>query len=126
MTKPNVNANAVAIINAVAGGLKTSKAVAESMNVNVAVVTGNLASLKKNDLITVKDGNLSITKAAKSYVVGKAKAKVTTAGNKTSKKVGAAKIYSEETDRKVILARFVNELGMSKAGANTYFYSLKK
>ena len=43
-----------------------------------------------------------------------------------SKKVAALRIFKEEKGaRAKILERFMSELGMSKAGASTYFYNTK-
>jgi hypothetical protein len=44
-----------------------------------------------------------------------------------SKKVGATNIFKQEHgDRKRCIARFLSELSMTQAGANTYFYTIKK
>lgn len=58
------------------------------------------------------------TKAAKTPAVK--------APKKESKKIAALRIFQEEKGvRAKVMERFIAELGMSKAGASTYFYSSK-
>ena len=47
---------------------------------------------------------------------------------KGAKQVEALRIYKENVDcgKPVIIERFMNELDMSKSGATTYFYNMKK
>jgi len=126
--KTTLSTNAVAIIEAIASGLKTSKEVAERMGVAVTVVTGSLASLKKNELVTTV-GELSLTKAGRKY------APTMTATNPKSRKLRtgtkaelARNIFDHRGDksRKTIVHELITVAGLSKNGAATYLQNLKR
>lgn len=90
---------------------------------------------QKVEMIQLNDGRLApvyrevvvkIPKAAKSVAP---KAKRTRTSKGTTKLDLARKIYQVAVDSKSrdeIIQMFMFELGMSKAGATTYFYNVKK
>ena len=136
MTKFEISLNAANIINTIAKGTNTSKAVAEKMNISVAVVTGSLASLKKNNLVTVDNGVMSLTKAGFKYAYpGADKKQPTTASTTISRKLRtgtkaelARSVFDNRGDktRKVIINELISVAGLSKNGAATYLQNLKR
>ena len=130
MNKIQLNDNAFAIITAVAHGHTTSKVVAEHMDVKVAVVTGNLASLKKNGLVSVENGVLSLTKEGKKYAPRSMFApSETTRKVRTGTKAEIARtIFENRGDkaRKNIINELITQAGLSTAGAATYLQNLKR
>ena len=134
MNKISLNANATAIIAAIASGLTTSKEVAAQMGVGVPVVTGNLASLKKNELISVEGGVMSLTKAGRKYAPKQEKATKTTANPKSRKVRTGTKaelargVFAArgKKDRKTIISELISVAGLSKNGAATYLQNLKR
>ncbi len=136
MNKFQISLNAANIINTIAKGSVTSKAVAEQLNTSVAVVTGSLASLKKNNLVTVENGVMSLTKAGFKYAYpGADKKQHTTTPNLKSRKVRtgtkaelARAVFDNRGDksRKVIISELITTAGLSKNGAATYLQNLKR
>jgi hypothetical protein len=90
------------------------------------VKSGFVYGIPKSDVIT--SGAIegaAIKKAAKKKVATKhTNPKAVKAGSKIEQAVAIYK--SENGDRQVVISRIEAELGMSKAGATTYFYNAKK
>lgn len=146
MNKIELNANAALILSTIANGATSSKEVAEQMDVKTAVVTGNMASLKKHNLIEVNEGVLSLTKAGKKFVGGESKPekpttktakKATSTANPKTRKVqtgtkteAARAVFKEmhgkkDVQRKDIIAAMV-AIGLTKNGASTYIQNIKR
>lgn len=117
----SLSANGKSILSAIAGGNTTTSAVATQMGVKVQVVTGSLAGLKKSNYVNVDAGVMSLTREGR-------KACGITGGE--TKVFKAATIFKNgvkaKLARKDIVEQFMTELGMSKAGASTYYQNVKK
>lgn len=112
-----LSANAKLIVTALGTSTNSPAKVAEQLGVKIQVVTGSLAGLKKSGIVTFNEGVMALT-AEGQKLAGVKPAKV----NKTSQ---ALSIYKEgaatKSPRKVVITRYMNELGLSKAGASTYY-----
>jgi hypothetical protein len=79
--------------------------------------------LKKSGIVTFSEGVMALTAEGKKLVTPTKDVKV----NKTTK---ALAIYNEgvaaKSPRKAVITRYMNELGLSKAGASTYYQNAVK
>jgi predicted methyltransferase len=115
-----LSANAKMIVTALATSANSPAKLAEQLGVKIQVVTGSMAGLKKSGIVTFSEGVMALTAEGKKLATP---AKV----NKTTK---ALAIYNEgvaaKSPRKTIITRYMNELGLSKAGASTYYQNAVK
>lgn len=123
--------NSKSIMKALLAGPCFSKDVATVVGLSVSVVTGSLATLKREGFVEVlATKELKLTPAGFLLVEPPRAiieiAKPTKKRSKGDVKAAAVKIVQEEegSKRAVIVKRFVEELGMSPQGASTYHYNL--
>jgi hypothetical protein len=86
------------------------------------------AAPKDGKLVLTKDLQIKVKKSPSEAKVKPAKVEKVKE-EKKPKKADAARAIFEETlgqERKVILDRFINEAGLTKAGANTYLANFRK
>ena len=148
MSKIQLTANATKIAQAVAAGAMTTKAIAEATDLTTAAVTGTMATLKKNDVVVITDGNYALgkvgktmftnTKATKGEKAVKAAKKAD--GEKSERKARAAnpeskafksrelytKLLAEGKKRGEIVNEFMSQFGLSKAAASTYVQNARR
>jgi DNA-binding transcriptional ArsR family regulator len=101
-----------------------SKAIAATLNVKPASVSGALAALKKNEMVSINEkGIIKVLRAGKS-VTGALKREP-----KAGTKIAAAKslfMSMPGASRKDVLAKMTADLGLSAACAATYYATAKK
>lgn len=134
MTKTTITEKAQSVLNAIAAGNDTRDAVATHLGVSVPTVNGSITSLKRNSLIEVDDdGTITLTSAASEFVTvkksrrGAATPSVSGGHREGTKMAEAAKIFEKKfsAGRPVVLEAFMKQVGLTKAGAATYYQSLR-
>lgn len=120
----NLSETSKNILALVAVNELAAKDVAAQLNVNVPVVTGSLAGLKKGGFVVVEDGKLKATDAGRELVGIKVVAATIKKGDRKAQAVVILKSMPVDASRKDIMERFMKELDMSKAQASTYHYNL--
>lgn len=127
MTKIAITAKSQAVLDAIAAGNDTREAIAESLNVSLPTVNGSLTALKRNGLAEVEDdGTITLTEDASEYITEGGVA--TVRGHRPGTKMAeAAKLFNDKFDqgRQAVLAAFQSRIGLTKAGAATYYQMLR-
>lgn len=132
MTKPTITEKAQAVLDAVAAGNDTREDVATYLGVSGPTVNGSMTALKRHDLINVDDdGTITLTSAASKFVTakkGRRVAPTVSGGHREGTKMAeAAKIFEKKFNagRPTVLEAFVKQVGLTKAGAATYYQTLR-
>lgn len=127
MTKIAITAKSQAVLDAIAAGNTTREDIAESLNVSLPTVNGSLTALKRNGLAEVDDdGTITLTEDASEYITGGGVA--TVRGHRPGTKMAeAAKLFNDKfgQGRQAVLAAFQSRIGLTKAGAATYYQMLR-
>lgn len=118
------------VLNTIAKGVGTREAIAEKLGVTVPVVNGSLTALKRNGLIEIDDdGYITVTEDAAEFVSTKPRAARAAAGEHRAgtKMAEAAKIFEKKfsNGRQAVLNAFMTQVGLTKAGASTYYQMLR-
>lgn len=125
MTK--ITTKAQSVLTTIAAGSNTRETIAEMLGVSVPTVNGSLTGLKRHGLIKVdKEGSIVTTAAAKPFLTEGAAAPVQ--GHRAGTKMAeAAKLFNDKyaQGRQAVLAAFQDRIGLTKAGAATYYQMLR-
>lgn len=130
----NLTDKAKTILNVIAHGATSRDEIAESMGVSVPVVNGSLTALKRNGLIELDptSGAVSITPDARPYLdPPKMKQDIPTVEGKHhrpgSKMEQAREVFSQFVNdgRQAVLEQFRTSIGLTPAGAATYYQTLR-
>lgn len=110
------------ILNAIAKGNHSRGDIAEALAVSASNIYPNVSALKKAGLIEVNDTNgfIDLTEAAMEHV--------STRKQRTGTKMEKARqIFDKlaEKGRQAVLSKFIGDLGMTEAGASTYYQTLR-
>ena len=130
MNSPSITEKATAVLNAIAAGHHSREAIAAAMDVTIPVVNGSLTSLRRNGLVEIdeEDGDVALTADAKAYVTVKTRAARTPSGPREGTKMEAARqLFNSlfKKGRQSVLAAFQEQVGLTKAGAVTYYQTLR-
>ena len=132
MNSPTITEKATAVLNAVAAGHHTREAIAAAMNVTIPVVNGSLTSLKRNGLVEIdeEDGAVALTADAKPFITakkGKAAAAAKPSVREGTKMEAARQLFNSlfKKGRQAVLEAFREQVGLTKAGAVTYYQTLR-
>lgn len=129
-TTINLTEKAKNVLAIIAAGASTRDEIAESMGVSVPVVNGSLTMLKRNGLVEIADdGAVSVTPDAADYVE-MPEGKDTPAQRSSrpgSKMEQAREVFAKfvEQGRQAVLEQFRNTIGLTPAGAATYYQTLR-
>lgn len=115
------------VLGVIASGLSSREDVAAKLKVSVPVVNGSLTSLKRHGLVEIDDetGAITATPDAADHVGAQAPA---TRAVRTGTKMERARgIFDKYVDkgRQVVLEHFKNKVGLTQAGASTYYQTLR-
>jgi DNA-binding transcriptional ArsR family regulator len=117
------------VLRAIAVGNSTRELAAAALGVSIATVNGSLTSLKRNGLIEVSDaGQLTLTEDAAPFVKDVLAASKGPRAARTGTKMEKAKEIFQRlipSGRPAVLDAFRKEVGLTKAGASTYFQMLR-
>ncbi|HEY6022312.1 MAG TPA: helix-turn-helix domain-containing protein [Candidatus Paceibacterota bacterium] len=134
MTKTAITEKALSVLEAIAAGNDNREDVAAHLGTSVPTVNGSMTALKRHGLIEVDDdGNITLTDAASEFVTvkksrrGAATAAISGGHREGTKMAEAAKIFEKKfaAGRPVVLEAFMKQVGLSKAGAATYYQTLR-
>lgn len=130
MNLSNLNVVAAGVVAQVAAGVVTTADVAAKLGVTVQKVTGNLAVLKKHNLVTYAAGTLTLTEdGLKLVAVAKpAPASVTAAPGVSIKNKDRAGVIIEQmagASRKDVIAAIMAELEVTANNASAYIQNYR-
>lgn len=119
---------ALTVLASIAKSGSTRDDIAAALGVSVPVVNGSLTSLKRNGLVEIDDetGNITRTPDADPYL--KANGKAAKAPSATATKMDQARaIFNKYVDkgRQIVLEHFRTNVGLTQAGASTYYQTLR-
>ena len=154
MTKFAITEKATNVLNAIADGCTTRDAVAEALMTSVNTINGSLTALKRNNIIKIDDdGNIELTSEASQYITTEPPKATQPApqeqkgqsgspagetqqpapqqpGGREGSKMTAArqlfdKLVGQGKKRKDVIQSFQQEIGLTRAGAATYYQTIK-
>ena len=129
MNSPTITEKATAVLNAVAAGHHTREAIAAAMNVTIPVVNGSLTSLKRNGLVEIdeEDGAVALTADAKPFITAKKGKAAKPSVREGTKMEAARQLFNSlfKKGRQAVLEAFREQVGLTKAGAVTYYQTLR-
>lgn len=121
-----LSVNTKAILTHLLAGPASCKAVAGAIGLAVPVVSGSLAGLKKGGFVEILPSKeLSLTMVG-IQLIAPDKVTPVKVGSKGERKAAARKIVDSipaGSKRAVYMKRFMDDLGISSAGASTYHYN---
>lgn len=114
------------VLDAIAKGDNTRASIAKTLDVTIPVVSGSISALKRQGYVNeMDDGHLTASKSG-----SKNRSNVEVDEHREgSKMAAAAEIFSkhfEKEPRAAIIERFMEDVGLTKAGASTYYQSLRR
>lgn len=127
-----VSQNQQTIINALAQGAKSAADIATTVSLKMTTVTGNLAPLSKNNLVTIDKSSgksvLGLTELGVRMVTVKVSKAVKADAPKVTKADQARAIVHRMLGKNTpteIWAAIMEETNISLKGARTYYYNAK-
>lgn len=121
-----LTSKAQAVLAVIAAGAQNRDDIAKKMKVSVPTVNGSLTSLKRNGLVAIDDdGGITTTSGALAHLGG---AMQSTRTPRTGTKMERARaIFNKYVDkgRQTVLERFRDNVGLTQAGASTYYQTLR-
>lgn len=124
--KMTLTTKAINVLTSISRGASTREDIAAKLATSVPTVNGSLNALKRNGLVEDHEGTLSITPDAKPFL---AKATPSTNGSARMTKMAAARsVFAKNVDkgRQFVLNLFRDSIGLTAAGASTYYQTLRQ
>lgn len=123
----SITDKAKTILSVIASGLNSREDVAAKLKVSVPVVNGSLTSLKRHGLVEIDDetGAITATPDAADHI---GKVAASPRAVRTGTKMERARAVFDKyigKGRQVVLEHFKTNVGLTQAGASTYFQTLR-
>lgn len=118
------------VLVSISRGASTRDAIARKLGTSIQTVNGSITALKRNGLAEVhEDGQITLTPDANPYLGKRTAAAAPATGRSDSKMTQARMIFerfAEREGRQGVLNRLRETVGLTAAGASTYFQTLRR
>lgn len=128
MNAITISDKAKTVLAAIIRGAHTRDEIAKKLGVSVPVVNGSITSLKRNGLVEVNDESGEILASPEAPAHAGVQARAPRAPRENTKMEQARTVFNKLYDkgRQVVLAQFRETIGLTAAGASTYYQTLRR